>query len=296
MRSAAGQSIRSRVAAVVEVLCAFAVVHVTYRTVKYFTAIGTIERGAGTNFTPGVVMILFTAGVLLLCGRSFVNYGLTVARWKEGLRLGMIWGLMLVGGGALLMFFRLQYRPGSGPPGWDDGIVFGLACLAAVALFAWLGRRQHAVLSRIPVGTCVALLVVVPCLPLLLAWFYQRPLLRTGLAVSWLVVGAGVGEEVFFRGYIQSRINEAFGRPFRVRSVEFGAGLLVSTVLFGFLHTLNTVDYFLGRFTFAWGFGVATLGTGLLFACLREATGSILAGVVTHGILDVLASVPKLIQ
>ena len=82
------------------------------------------------------------------------------------------------------------------------------------------------------------------------------------LTVSWLIVGASPGEEVFYRGYIQLRINEAFPCPFHFGGVQFGAGLLVSSILFGFLHPLNSVDYFHGRFTFAWGFALTALGTG----------------------------------
>jgi membrane protease YdiL (CAAX protease family) len=85
-----------------------------------------------------------------------------------------------------------------------------------------------------------------------------------------------------------------FGRPVRLWGVQFGAGLLVSSVLFGFLHTLNSVDYFHGRFTFAWGYGVAAFGVGLIYGCLREASGGVLAEAVTHSILDVLARVPTL--
>ena len=282
-------------AALAEVAVAFAFVHGCFRAIKQFTTLGRLDVETGLNFTPGVVMILFTVCVLFLCRRSFSTYGLTLARWTAGLKLGLLWGVLLVTGGGLLMLFRVRHQPGSVPPGMKEGIVYGLACLAAVVAFGWLLRRQQPVLSRVPAGLCVALLVGLLCLPLLLAWRYQRPFMRTLLTVSWLVGGAGIGEEVFYRGYIQSRINDAFGRPFRVRDVQFGAGLLISSVLFAFLHALNTVDYFHGRFTFAWGFSVAALGTGLLFGCLRESTGSIVAGAVAHSVLDVLARVPALI-
>jgi hypothetical protein len=33
---------------------------------------------------------------------------------------------------------------------------------------------------------------------------------------------AGFGEEILFRGYMQSRLNEDFGRPWRLRGVSFG--------------------------------------------------------------------------
>src|SRR6266436_1317093 len=108
--------------------------------------------------------------------------------------------------------------------------------------------------------------------------------------------GAGCGEEIFYRGYIQSRVSESFGRPFRFLGVQFGLGLLVSSLLFGFLHALNSFDYFEGRFTFAWGFCIANIFTGLFYGCLRESTGSVWAGAVTHATLDVLVIVPGLIS
>jgi membrane protease YdiL (CAAX protease family) len=170
-----------------------------------------------------------------------------------------------------------------------------LGCLIVIGVLARLFRRRP-VLSRVPLSFCVAILVGLVCLPLVVAWHFQRPVGRTLLTFAWLIVGAGIGEEVFYRGYIQSRINETFGRPYRLGGIQFGMGLLVSTALFGFLHTLNTVDYFHGRFTFAWGFGVAALGTGLIFGCLREGAGSIVAPAVAHSILDVLARIPTLIS
>jgi membrane protease YdiL (CAAX protease family) len=275
-------------------MAVFAFVHISFRAVKYFTDLGRLDAAAGLNFTPGMVMILFTMGVLLLCRRSFPQYGLTLTRWRESLRLGLLWGLLLIGGAGLLALFRIRHQAGGPPPRVPEGIAYGLGCLPAVLLFAWLVRRQWMFLNRVPIWLCVALFASLFFLPLLLAWHYGRPVWHALLTVTWPVIGAGIGEEVFYRGYIQSRVNEAFGRPFCFWGVQYGAGLLVSSVLFGFLHALNSVDYFHGRFTFAWGFGVAALGTGLLFRCLRESSGSVVAGVVAHSVLDVLARVPAL--
>src|SRR5205823_5646512 len=107
-----------------------------------------------------------------------------------------------------------------------------------------------------------------------------------------LFFGAGFGEEIFFRGYIQSRLNQAFGRPFRLLGTQFGLGLLVSSALFGFIHALNTVDYFGGRWDFAWWWWPPAFASGLFYGCLREKTGSVLAGGVHHGLVDVLAQLP----
>jgi uncharacterized protein len=115
------------------------------------------------------------------------------------------------------------------------------------------------------------------------------------LRVLWLFLGAGFGEEVFFRGYIQSRVNQAFGRPWRILGLQFGVGLIVSSLLFGLIHALNTVDYFSRRFEFAWLWWGTNFVSGLFFGCLREKTGSILPGAIIHGIEDVMAETPGLL-
>jgi membrane protease YdiL (CAAX protease family) len=222
-------------------------------------------------------------------------YGFTLARGSESVKLGLLWGLLLVGGAGLLILVRVRHQAGGPPPSLREGVAYGLACLAGLVLLARLASRPWEALNRVPIGLCAAVLLGVFGLPLLLAWHYERPLMHTLLMVMWLVVGAGIGEEVFYRGYVQSRVNEVFGRPLRLGGVQFGAGLLVSSALFGLLHALNSVDYFQGRFTFAWGYGVAALGAGLLYGCLREVSGSVVAGAVTHSVFDVLVRVPALL-
>jgi membrane protease YdiL (CAAX protease family) len=120
-------------------------------------------------------------------------------------------------------------------------------------------------------------------------------LLDVSLTVLWLFFCAGFGEEIFFRGCIQSRVNEAFGRPFRFLGVDFGAGLFVSSLLFGVIHAMNTVDYFNGRWEIAWWWLPVNFVSGVYYGCLREKTGSIVAGGVQHGVFDVLARIHSLL-
>jgi membrane protease YdiL (CAAX protease family) len=73
------------------------------------------------------------------------------------------------------------------------------------------------------------------------------------------------------------------------------AGLMVSSLLFGFIHALNTVDYFAGRFDFAWRWMLTNFASGLFFGLLRDKTRSILPGAIIHGLSDVLAQIPTLL-
>jgi hypothetical protein len=91
-----GQSLPTKLAAIAEVLLAFAVVHVSFRAIKQFTAWGRFEGEARLNFTPGIVMILFTFAALALFRRTFAAYGMTFAHWRENLKLECLLGWCLL--------------------------------------------------------------------------------------------------------------------------------------------------------------------------------------------------------
>jgi membrane protease YdiL (CAAX protease family) len=285
----------SQFLALVEVFVAFAVVHLSYRAFKNFTDLGRLEGAAGLNFSTGSVMILFTLATILLCRRSFEEYGLTLSGWRYNLNVGLLWALLTVAAVvAIVRLSPIQPAP-HGPPDMARAIVFSSCELIATFLLAWFLMRERLLPRRMPAFLSLLTLAGLLALPLALAWYSGRPLLNVSLMALWLFFGAGFGEEIFFRGYIQSRVNQSFGRPFRFLGVEFGLGLIVSSLLFGFIHVLNTVDYFNGRWDFAWWWGLTNFVTGLFYGCLREKTGSILPCAVHHGITDVLAEVPSLL-
>ncbi|MCA9179288.1 MAG: CPBP family intramembrane metalloprotease [Planctomycetales bacterium] len=82
-------------------------------------------------------------------------------------------------------------------------------------------------------------------------------------------LGAGIGEELLFRGLIQDGLGQLWGSPL--------LALLAASVLFGAVHWLNTT-YFL----------FAT-GMGLVFGALWIWTGSLVAPIVMHAVYDMLA-------
>ena len=59
-------SFAGRFAAIIEVLLAFSLVHLAYRSFKHFTELGRLEGVAGLNFSPGTAMILFTVAMLIV--------------------------------------------------------------------------------------------------------------------------------------------------------------------------------------------------------------------------------------
>jgi hypothetical protein len=118
----------------------------------------------------------------------------------------------------------------------------------------------------------------------IVAGLINRPPGELAWLMAWQLFATAFGEEVFFRGYAQTRLNEVFPRRWSARGIGFGAGLIFTALLFGLLHAFNTVDYFSGRFTFAWTLAGSTAFTGFLFGLLRETTGSIVPGIVVHSL------------
>jgi membrane protease YdiL (CAAX protease family) len=104
--------------------------------------------------------------------------------------------------------------------------------------------------------------------------------------VFWQLVFSGFGEEFLWRGYVQSRLNRAFGRPWRLFGIQFGAGLIIASLLFGVQHALNTYKPALGLASLSWGWALSTFVGGLMFGAIREKTGTLLAPGIAHGLPD----------
>jgi membrane protease YdiL (CAAX protease family) len=282
-----------RFAAITEVVLAFGLVHVAWHALKDFTAFG--QWDAHKNFIPGLTMVTFTVTVMLLSRRSCAGYGLGTERWSYNLNLGLVCSLSLIAVDAMgLLIIRSQFAARKPldlhTSGFAGIVTVALLSRIIVLLLVW---QKRGVIERIPtLVTVPAIFALLSVLPLVAAHF-RRP--SMWLPALSLFFASGFGEEIFFRGYIQSRVDQAFGCPFRLLGLEFGAGLLVSSLFFGLVHVLNTVDYFHGRFVFGWLFGVETFFGGLFLGCVRAKTGSVLPGAIVHGMLDAFSRIPSLL-
>jgi membrane protease YdiL (CAAX protease family) len=81
------------------------------------------------------------------------------------------------------------------------------------------------------------------------------------------------------------------GRLEGAAGLNFSAG----SVMILFTVAMLSVDYFNGRWDFAWWWWLPTFVTGVFYGCLREKSGSVLAGGVHHGVMGVMAEVPALL-
>jgi len=100
---------------------------------------------------------------------------------------------------------------------------------------------------------------------------------RWGAMVAYQLLYVGFPEELFFRGYLQQRFDDAFGRPRRLWGASWGPGLLLANVCFAGGHLLVTGD-------------VSRLNVffpGLLFGWLQARTGAVIAPILFHGLCNI---------
>jgi CAAX protease family protein len=284
---------KASVRATIEVVLAFAVMHVAFRAFKRFTALGQMENDSGLNFSPGVAMLVVAVSLIVMRRRGFAAYGATPRPFFRSINAAFLCLLMLGTLGAIVLACGAPFeRPPASPAGALGPMAVNIAATFALL---WSLQRFAPFVERTPRVVSLALLISLPVLPILAALVKQRSFGQETLVILWVLGGAGIGEEVFFRGYVQSLLNEAFGRPWRVFGVDFGIGLFGAAALFGMVHVLNTADYFAGVYRFSWWHGLAA-GSSLFFGFLRERYGSVAAPAIVHGFGDLAVRLPQLIQ
>ncbi len=107
-----------------------------------------------------------------------------------------------------------------------------------------------------------------------------------GLTVTFTVLFCGVGEEVFFRGFLQGRLNRSLGRPFRVMGVRFGWGLIIASLIFGLGHGIMYFNPFvssLAEFDIHLTAAAVTAAEGLILGLVYERAGNVFPAAALHG-------------
>ncbi len=96
--------------------------------------------------------------------------------------------------------------------------------------------------------------------------------------VAYHLLVVALPEEFFYRGYMQSRLNQVFPKRLRFLGVSFGWGLFLTAILFAAGHSLVVVRW--------WHFSI--FFPAVIFGWLRERTGNVLAPALFHALCNVL--------
>src|SRR5262249_17006510 len=152
-----------------------------------------------------------------------IEHGLHLRGAVPAVRSAFVAMAVLVACGVLALAIGIDLRPAAMGP--RSGMLVFAGGLLATAGTLLLLARADARPARRPPGPALAILALLLLLPTLMAALGGRELGPVLQATTWRFFGAGCGEEVFFRGYAQARLDAAFGRPWRWAGVAFGPGL-----------------------------------------------------------------------
>ncbi len=151
--------------------------------------------------------------------------------------------------------------------------------------FEPFGYRLDNLPRAVGTGLIVSILVLVPYFFLYRFWI-GKPSLHFGSGdetTRWLQMclyqftTIALPEEFYFRGYLQTRINQVWGRPYHLFGAPFGWGLMITSLVFMLFHLILAVNL--------WNVGI--FFSALLFGWLREKSDSIAAPIVFHALSNI---------
>ena len=273
-----------RAIAVAEITFAFVLMHVAFRAAKRFTSIGRIEWDNDVNFSAGAALVLVALGFILIRRRRLADFGISTRDFARQANVGLACVLVIGTVAAIALACGLRRDPTWASPvvGVSASVLYLFSSLAML----WVLRRADAWIWRWPGWVGIAFAIVLPLMPIIARLAAGKPIGHTALVVLSIILSAAIAEEVFFAGYMQSRLNHAFGKPWRMLGVAVGPGLLITAFFFGLVHLLNPFDYFLWQGRLAWWWGISA-AAALFHGLLREKTGSIVAPAIVHAFMDI---------
>ena len=265
---------QTKVRAVIEVVVVFSVTLFLVALVG-LSPLGQWERQVTDRvFIEYVVMIAVPLLILVVARRNLASYGLSLRNLSYHLSVAAIAFVPMAI--AFFTFGFLNYRQ------WSGSLIMAGIQVAVLFVLGWLLKRKP---TRDEMGTVVGAVGLIAC-----SSFAQKATLGNAVsAFVFYIVFLGLGEELLFRGYMQSRLNSAWGKPFQFFGVTWGWGIVIVSLLFGFMHVLNLGGLSGGAWQPEWWWGFWTFFGGLVLGFVREKTGSIVAPTILHGLPQAIA-------
>jgi len=226
-------------------------------------------------FVKFVMTILVPLAFIHFLYKNKSDFGIYFPKFSDSFKLSI--RAYAVGGPAGIVFWLIA-MVGWGFEDWYGSITL---TIVYVLVFYFIIKITHKLPSRAAViipNKGILLFTFLSLFTCGVAYFTYEyiPLLSKILYYLFIV---GLGEELLFRGYLQSSFNRYFGKSFHIGNVNFGWGLILSAFLFGMMHALVTAPP-------TWPWALFTFALGLSLGFIREKDGSILAAVLLHALFD----------
>jgi membrane protease YdiL (CAAX protease family) len=267
--------VQTKAKAVIEVVVVFSVTLALVALIA-LSPLGRWERQVTNRFfIEYAVMIAFPLLLLVVARRDLASYGLSLRNFSYHLSVaGIALVPVLV---AIVPLAVVNYTQ------WGGALLMAGVEIAVLFVLGWLLKRKPTYQN----GMLLSGALVIAGSSLL----QQTAVAYAISGFVFYLLFLGLGEELLFRGYIQSRLNAAWGRPFQFFGVNWGWGVVITSVLFGLMHVLNLSSLIAGHWQLAWPWGFWTFFAGFISGFVREKTGSIVAPTILHGLPQALQAI-----
>ncbi len=226
-------------------------------------------------FVKFIMTIIFPLALIHLFYKNKGDFGIYFPKFSEAFKLSI--RAYAIGGPAGITFLLI------GMLGWGFADWPGSLTLTIVYLLVFYFVPK--VTSKLPTRATITTannqingFVIFGMLTLVIAYFTYAYIPVVSKILYYIFI-VGLGEELLFRGYMQSSFNSYFGKSFHIGNVKFGWGLFLAAILFGAMHALVVVPPL-------WPWALFTFAIGLTLGFIREKDGSILSAVLLHALFD----------
>ena len=253
---------RARLLSVVEVCAVFALATAAYRLVQSTLWAAQVNTTAGDRPVTGYTILLALALLLYLLHSRASG---TFSPFHH-----LTFQLKMAGYGFLPVFVLSSLLTWINWRHWPGAVLISIIEIGLLLWFAvWVREKPTPQI----VGSAGMLLV-----PLALSFAGRVGEVLASILFYYLLVAAS--EELLFRGYMQARLNAAFGRPRLFFGIPMGWGWIITSLLFGLWHLG------LGSGSLNGPHALWTVFAGLIFGLVREKSGGVTAPALLHGVLN----------
>lgn len=260
---------KTKILATIDVVAAFAITLLLVGAAGASSLADWVRHVSHRAFLEYVVMIAVPLSILLASRRDLANHGISFRNLRCHLGVAMTAFVPVAVASVSLAFIDHT--------AWDGALILVPTELALLFAVGFLLRSK-------PTLGDSNVLVAVPLIGLA-GGLAAKPTIGNAFSpLLFYVFFLGLGEELLFRGYIQSRLNMAFGRPVTLFGVPWGCGAVIAAALYGLMHVINLGSLIAGQWHLAPWWGLWTFAAGLVGAFVREMSGSIVAPTILHGL------------
>jgi len=226
-------------------------------------------------FVKSIMTILLPLVLIHLLFKNKSDFGIYFPKFSESFKLSL--RAYAIGGPAGMTFLLIAIL-GWGFQDWLGSLTLSIVYLVVFYFIPKVTNKLPTRNNIITPNKRITVFSIFSISTVILAYFTYEyiPVLSKILYYIFIV---GLGEELLFRGYLQSSFNRYFGKSFNIGKVKFGWGLFLSALLFGMMHALVVVPPL-------WPWALFTFILGLILGFIREKDGSILSAVLLHAMFD----------